>query len=65
MSTTEFLDQTAKKVFGVTKTEALEEGICVQCRELAIPKCYSDAGLREYPISGLCELCFDEIMQLL
>lgn len=65
MENADFLDQTAKRVFGVTKTDAIEKGICVQCRELAMPKCYSDAGIREYPISGLCELCFDEIMQLL
>ncbi len=42
-----------------TVAEAIEEGICIDCKEPAIPKCYSEAGLREYHISGLCETCFD------
>ncbi len=36
------------------------EGLCVACREPAIPKCRTDAGRREYRISGMCEKCFDE-----
>ena len=46
-------------LFGMTKQEALEKGVCLQCKELAIPKCYSEAGKKEYSISGLCERCFD------
>ena len=57
----EFQDKIAKDVFGSTKEEAIKEGLCINCRELALPKCYSDAGRREYKISGLCEQCFDEI----
>lgn len=51
----------ANDLFGMTKAEALKSGICIQCKEPAIPKCYSAAGEREYKISGLCEVCFDEI----
>jgi hypothetical protein len=47
--------------FGITKEEALRQGICVQCRQEALPKCHSDAGRREYRISGMCEMCFDEM----
>ncbi len=54
-------ETTAKTAFGSTKAEVLKEGICISCREEALPKCYSEAGRREYQISGLCELCFDEI----
>lgn len=36
------------------------DGLCISCHEPAIPKCYSEAGRREYSISGLCEKCFDE-----
>lgn len=42
-------------------TEALDRGICVRCREPALAKCYTEAGVHEYRISGLCKECFDEI----
>ena len=37
----------------------IEQGICFQCELPAMPRCYSDAGRREFRISGLCEKCFD------
>jgi hypothetical protein len=43
--------------------DAWDAGVCVQCREPALPKCYSDAGRREYGISGMCEKCFDELFK--
>lgn len=54
-------DKLTKDVFGMTKNEAQNDGICICCHQEAKPKCYSDAGLREYQISGLCEECFDNI----
>lgn len=57
----EFTNRLAEDTFGMTKEEAQAEGLCINCRERAIPKCYSEAGKREYKISGLCEKCFDEI----
>jgi hypothetical protein len=59
----EFKDKMTKELYGMTRAEALRHGICVSCKERAIPKCYSHAGLREYKISGLCEKCFDEIFK--
>ena len=56
-------ETTAKAAFGKTKKEVLKKGTCISCREQALPKCYSEAGRREYQISGLCELCFDEICE--
>ena len=56
-------DRLAKNTFGITKKEAQTKEICVGCKEPAIPKCYSEAGIREYRISGLCEKCFDKITQ--
>lgn len=47
-------------LFGMTMAEALSKGICIQCKEPAIPKCYSEMGVKEYSISALCERCFDE-----
>ena len=51
----------AKSLFAMTKAEAHVKGICINCQEPALQKCYSDAGREEYRISGMCELCFDEI----
>lgn len=56
----DFKDDLAKELYGMTTEDALKKGLCIQCKEEALPKCYSDAGRREYKISGLCEKCFDE-----
>lgn len=42
-----------------TAAEARRGGICVLCRQPA--RFYSEAGRREFEISGLCEYCFDRI----
>ena len=47
--------------FGPDYQDALSAGLCINCKELAEPKCYSPEGVKEYAISGLCEPCFDEI----
>ena len=54
-------DGLAKDLYDMTTTEAQEKGICVKCKRRAPERCYSDAGRREYQISGLCEICFDNI----
>lgn len=58
----EFLETMATETFGMTQKEALNKGLCINCKKEALPKCYSSAGRKEHLISGLCELCFDEIM---
>jgi len=58
---TEFLEELTKDKFEISVNEAFDKGLCVNCLEPAIPKCYSGAGLREYEISGLCEKCFDDL----
>lgn len=35
--------------------------ICYHCGRVAKEHCYTEAGLREVEISGLCEECFDAI----
>ena len=62
MELQELKDSMAKDLFGTTKQEANTKGICIQCKEEALPKCYSDAGRKEYYISGMCEKCFDGLM---
>ena len=53
-------DSISTEVFGMTVKEATDQGICISCRRPALERCYSDDGKLEYPISGLCELCFDK-----
>jgi len=57
----EFKDKLATELYGETATAAQERGTCLQCKLPALERCYSEAGRKEYRISGLCEVCFDEI----
>jgi hypothetical protein len=52
-------DTTAVAAFGITKAEAIEQNICINCKKP--PTVYSDLGLKEYQISGICEPCFGKI----
>jgi len=54
-----FKNDLAVNLYGMTTGEAISKGICINCKQ--IPVTYSEAGRREYFISGLCEPCFDEI----
>jgi hypothetical protein len=54
-----FMDQMSMDIYGISRSEAWSKGICLECKELALPKCYSEAGVKEYKMSGLCEACFD------
>jgi hypothetical protein len=55
----QFKDQLSRYACGMTVAEAHAKGICIECKEPALPKCYSEAGRGEYQISGTCEKCFD------
>lgn len=57
----EVADRVADWLYGMTITEALDRGLCIRCHD--IPRFYSEAGKREYTISGLCEYCFDELTE--
>jgi len=57
----DFKDDLAQSIYGMSTQEAKEQGICIQCHKLALENCYSQAGISEYRISGLCEKCFDSI----
>ena len=43
------------------KLENKNIGLCILCGEYAKEKCYSESGLRELEISGMCEVCFDDL----
>jgi hypothetical protein len=53
------LDDMVKQETGMSPAEAKAQGLCFECKEPALAKCHSDAGRREYAISGMCEKCFD------
>jgi hypothetical protein len=57
----QFKDDLAKSIYGQTTEDAKATGLCIQCKQPAFENCYSEAGRREYRISGLCEKCFDSI----
>ncbi len=59
----DFKDEIGVQIYGIAPSVAKEQGICIDCREPALAKCYSEEGRAEYLISGLCELCFDRIME--
>ena len=54
-------DNIAKAFHGITMTEALEKGICVDCRKPAEDTFKDSLSQREYQISGLCQVCQDSV----
>jgi len=63
MSIPKIIETLGQAVYGKSPKECIEKGICIECGEEALPKCYSDAGKREFRISGLCERCFDKTFE--
>lgn len=55
------INKVVRAIYGMTKAEAHQQKICLKCKQPAEKNCYSVAGLREYQISGLCEVCFDDL----
>lgn len=62
MNLQDFKNNLSAATFGMSVEEGISKGICINCKEEALPKCHSDAGRREFKISGLCEVCWDEIV---
>lgn len=56
-------DKMSNALFGMTVKESALTGLCINCKEPALPKCYSSAGAKEFKITGLCEECYDRITQ--
>lgn len=59
MDLQDFKNHLSTDLYGMTREEGIKQGICIDCREEALPKCCSEAGRREFTISGLCEICWD------
>ena len=52
----EVSESIAKSVYGKTNAQAQQSSLCLECKQPALPRCYSEAGKREFVISGLCEI---------
>ena len=74
LSIEELRKDLAIHLFGQTKEEAQQAHVCINCGHEIFwgkqsdgetkPGCiYSYAGIREYKISGMCEHCFDKLME--
>lgn len=61
MSLQDFKDNLRITTFGPESTQDLDEVKCINCHLPAIPRCHSEAGMRELSISGICEVCFDKL----
>ena len=63
-------DGLSKNFFGLTLSEAFQQGICISCKQKVYYSAdgkaekeghiYSVAGQNEYGITALCEYCFDK-----
>jgi len=62
MALRDFQDAVSREAHGMTRGEAMEKGVCVDCKKPdALSRCHSEAGRREYAISGMCEECWDRM----
>jgi hypothetical protein len=63
MSLQDHKDESALNAYGMTAQEAWSKGICIDCKQPALPKCPTEAGRGEYRISAICEECFDAMCE--
>ena len=54
----EFKDFMSLSLYGMSRTEALEKGICVSCKTPPVGDTEVDAA--EYKISALCSICYEK-----
>ena len=56
--TQEFLDSISKQIFGLTVAKAINQSICIACKEeISKDNIYTENGLVYYTASGLCDNC--------
>lgn len=64
----------SKELFNLTPSEAIQQGICISCKQRIYYSAdgkaekeghiYSCAGQNEYRITALCEYCFDKAFEV-
>lgn len=69
----DLVSSVSKQTFGMTREDAHSKGICIKCQKPVLvmsadgtskynPELfYSQAGKKEWNISGMCEKCFDSM----
>lgn len=58
----ELRDQTSTSAFGMTREQAWEKGVCIQCKEPdPWSRCHDEASEREYAITAICGECWDKM----
>lgn len=65
----ELIDDIGQQVFGMSLTGAHEANVCICCHKPVFNEdgffseelFHSEAGKKEYSISGMCEKCFDKL----
>ena len=65
MKFTEHLKDILEEDYNIRPLTRNENGdvICYKCGRVAKEHCYTEAGLREVEISGLCEECFNKLFE--
>ena len=59
--TDEIIEALGREAFGASPSDRKAKGLCVDCGQPALERCYSEAGRRDVAITGMCELCFDAL----
>lgn len=60
----DFKDNLSRIALGMTRDEAIARGVCIECKQPnPLSRCHTDAGRREYYISGMDEECFDKMFE--
>lgn len=56
------LDRIAVKLYGMTTAEALDQCICIRCKQPMV-RDLAYADLQEYLLTALCHECFDVVTE--
>ena len=54
-------DSVALRAFSMTIAEAKAAHVCIRCKRAPETRIYSAHGKKEYTMSAMCEMCFDEV----
>lgn len=57
---TAFLDSLSRAFFGISRTEAIEKGICI-FHKTPVTEFRDEQSRAEYTMSGLCQQCQDKM----
>jgi hypothetical protein len=59
-----FKDEVSRMAHGITRDEAIERDICVDCKKPnPLQRCTTELAMKEYYISGVCGECWDNLFK--